>query len=260
MKPLRVVTWNCAGALRKKIDALDRLDADVYIIQECEDPAESSADYRDWCGDYQWTGSSKHKGLGVFPKNGHKVERLPWYGEFRIAGLTSQSTSTSWATSDLQLFLPISLNGDLTLLAVWTKGSDAQVFGYMGQFWKFLQIHRDQLSHERTLIMGDFNSNAIWDKADRWWSHSDCVAELAQAGLQSAYHHHSGETQGQETVPTFFLQRNAAKRYHIDYAFCSEDLLPDSSLVIGACEDWIGISDHMPLMLTVYRDAEDLYY
>jgi exodeoxyribonuclease-3 len=192
----------------------------------------------------------------MFPKNGHKMERLPWYGEFRIAGLESRSKSVSWTTTDLQLFLPVSLDDELTLLAVWTKGTDSQAFGYMGQFWKFLQIHREELSHRRTLVMGDFNSNAIWDKSDRWWSHSDCVDELAQAGLKSAYHHHFGEAPGQETVPTFFLQRNTAKPYHIDYAFCSEDLLPGSSLKVGACDDWIQVSDHVPLLLTVHSGID----
>jgi endonuclease/exonuclease/phosphatase family metal-dependent hydrolase len=59
------------------------------------------------------------------------------------------------------------------------------------------------------------------------------------------------ETQGSESIPTFFLQRNAGKHYQIDYAFVSEDLIGECGLEIGRANDWLAISDHMPIEVLV---------
>jgi exonuclease III len=51
---MRIVTWNCNGALRKKLTEADALDADILVIQECEDSAQSTNAYRAWASDYLW--------------------------------------------------------------------------------------------------------------------------------------------------------------------------------------------------------------
>ncbi len=248
---MRIITWNCNGALRKRTDVLDALDADVLIIQECENPAESTDAYKAWAGDYLWSGTSRHKGIGVFPKKGANLRRLDWAGCFSIQGLRSSSEALSWRTEDLHLFLPFSVNDSLQVLAVWTKGGRDESFPYMGQFWKYLQIHRDQLSQNATLIAGDFNSNACWDKSDRWWNHSDVVDELRAIGVESLYHRQYAEAQGSESRPTFYHRKNPEQPYHIDYIFASKDLLPACKLRVGVAEEWLAMSDHMPMILTL---------
>ncbi len=248
---MKIVTWNCNGALRKKTKEVDSLDADILIIQECENPSESTKEYRKWAGNYLWTGTSKNKGVGVFPKNGSDIKKLEWAGTFKVNGFKRSHPSHRWQTSDLKLFLPFRVNDHFTVLGVWTKGSDSEVFAYMGQFWKYLQIHDTDLSGQKTLIIGDFNSNAIWDKVDRWWNHSGVINELSDLGIESLYHYQTAEAQGAEKQPTFFLHRKNEKPYHIDYAFLSKDLLPHSGIRIGRREDWIAVSDHMPVSVTI---------
>jgi exodeoxyribonuclease-3 len=248
---MKIVTWNCNGALRKKVSELDALDADVLIVQECENPAESTPAYRDWAGNYLWKGLSKNKGIGVFPRKNNKVSEAKWSGSFDIAGMGSKNPATHWQTEDLELFLPFTLNSKYTLLGVWTKGGDNKAFNYIGQLWKYLQIHKTELSSQKSLVLGDFNSNAIWDKSDCWWNHSDVVAELLEIGIQSVYHSLRVESPGEETTPTLFLQRNISKPYHVDYVFASEDLLPQCQIDVGSMKHWLHISDHMPLTVEI---------
>ncbi len=248
---MKIVTWNCNGALRNKTEALDTLNADVYVVQECENPSLSTSKFQEWAGDYLWMGTSKHKGLGVFPKKGNTVQASQWQGTFSHSGVINGNPSSSWSTDDLKLFLPFILNDKYQVLGVWTKAEGSKVFRYIGQLWKYLQIHRDQLNRSNTILLGDFNSNSIWDKPDRWWNHSDVVEELAAISLESLYHQQTLQAQGQETTPTFFLQRNLEKAYHIDYVFVSQNLMSSCHLQIGNQEQWLGLSDHMPLTLSI---------
>lgn len=248
---MRITTWNCNGALRKKLDKADSLTSNLYIVQECEDPALSTEHYREWAGDYLWVGTNKNKGIGVFPKNGNRVKKLDWYGEYRIEGVKSFHLSAHWSTSDLKLFLPFVLNDEYTVLGVWTKGSDSEAFGYVGQLWKYIQIHGKDLSKPKTMILGDLNSNAVWDKSDRWWSHSGVIRELKELDFQSLYHVQESVEQGSENQATFYLHRNIEKAYHIDYAFVYKDLIKSSSINIDESGEWLDISDHMPVTITL---------
>ncbi len=248
---MKIVTWNCNGALRKKLDKADSFDADVLIIQECENPSQSTKAYQLWANQHLWFGTNKNKGIGVFAKSGNTIQHLNWSGTFKMHGLQSKSTSTSWSTKELELFLPFHLNDQFNILACWTKGNDSQIFGYMGQFWKYLQIHRPHLNQQISFVLVDFNSNSIWYKEDRWWSHTDTINELSAINIESLYHYQTGEQQGNEQQPTFYHQRNDSKPFHIDYVFMSRDLLPRSRITIGHISEWISVSDHMPLCVSI---------
>ena len=231
---MRIATWNCNGALRKKLDALDALKFDLAVIQECEDPARSiTASYKAWAKNYLWTGTNKNKGIGVFAAPGLKIQPV------------------DLDLGQLQSFLPCLVQDRFLLIATWTRQANSPTFQYIGQLWKFIQAHRALLSAQPSMIVGDLNSNVRWDKWDRWWNHSDVVRELSDIGLESVYHRSRGLPQGSEPEPTFFLQRNPLKPYHIDYVFAPVTWMDGCSAWIGESEEWLQWSDHMPLVVRV---------
>lgn len=229
---MKIVSWNCNGALRKKYEKLCLLNADLYIIQECEDPAQVyDKEYKCWANNYLWIGKNKNNGLGIFAKEGISLNPL------------------KLESGRLEYFLPCTVNNNLTLLAVWTKEANSPTFRYIGQLWKYLQLYKNHFQGDNSIIIGDFNSNACWDVWDRWWNHSDVVRELEEIGLVSLYHSHKSEVQGKEKEPTFYMNRKLEKPYHIDYAFLSNKIASSSIMDIGSAEIWLQHSDHMPLIV-----------
>lgn len=71
---------------------------------------------------------------------------------------------------------------------------------------------------------------------------------MEEIGIRSLYHEYFSENQGEEKSPTFYLQRNVLKKYHIDYVFASKELIATPiELKVGNCEEWLEWSDHMPI-------------
>ena len=242
---MKIVTWNCAGAFRKKFHLLEKFDADIYFIQECEDPSTSIPAYRDWANNYFWIKDTKHKGLGVFAKSHIKLERL------------------EWDDADLKLFLPVRVNDSFNLLAVWTKPNASSNYRYIGQLWKYLELHRTRMIGCLSVLCGDLNSNKIWDHQHSHASHSDVVNQLSEVGMHSLYHSTFGEEQGKEQQKTFFMYRKQDPKcqFHIDYAFLSSDLIDPASdsISIGTFGEWIQHSDHVPLEFRVDVVGADVH-
>lgn len=250
---MKIVTWNCNGGLRKKLKPLDALGADLCVIQECEDPSQSTKSFGDWAGDYLWCGGGKNKGIGIFARNGNKIQRLSWEKYFTMLGSDPKDAeSASWHTKELKEFLPVRVNDSFNMLAIWTKQSEGGTFGYAGQLWRYLQSHQNDIKNEDCLILGDLNSNIRWDRPDRWWNHSDNVRILKNLGLQSLYHHTKGVEQGDEPDPTFYMYRKKDRAYHIDYIFASKALMCNYQFRCHKGEEWLEYSDHVPLEVTLY--------
>ncbi|MCC6925857.1 endonuclease/exonuclease/phosphatase family protein [Novosphingobium sp.] len=228
---MRIVSWNCNGGLRRKTELLDALNADILVVQECEDPSAYGTEYRDWAGNHLWIGDLRSKGLGIFARSNLSLEPLDWCGE------------------DFRLFLPARIGDKFELLGVWTQSTRPASAAYIGQLWGYLLANHARLG-PNAVICGDFNSNRIWDRPRRTGNHSHVVAKLAQLELTSLYHQAFEEDQGAESVPTFYLYRKPDRPFHIDYIFAHQSLVqePGFAFAVGRSELWLTASDHMPLV------------
>ena len=59
------------------------------------------------------------------------------------------------------------------------------------------------------------------------------------------------ELQGLETKATYFHHKKKDSPHHIDYLFCSKYMLSLLELDIKQYNDWIKLSDHMPLVINI---------
>ena len=229
---MRLVTWNCNGALRNKAHLLDELNADLFIVQECEDPARFNGAATRWFDSYLWHGEDANKGIGVFSRSNLPLRRID---------LDSRNT---------ELMLPFAFGEDRTGLAVWTKAGDKTHGSYIGQLWHYIQKNLSFVSNA-SLVCGDFNSNAQWDRKRRVGNHSDVVDALEGMGLSSIYHRVFNEPHVSESVPTFFMYRKDNKTYHIDYVFMSHRFadVDGASIELPAGSQWRAASDHIPIVV-----------
>lgn len=234
---MKIATWNCNMAFRKKAGSILAHKPDIVIVPECECPEKLKfSPETPIPTDMIWKGTNQHKGLGVLSYSNYKFKLLDDYNPA------------------LKTILPISVTGgnfDFTLFAIWANNPEDKNYQYIGQVWKAIQHYDSLLKNERTILMGDFNSNTIWDKPKREGNHSTVVERLEQKEIYSTYHKHLKQTQGKEEHSTLFMYRHQNKPYHIDYCFASIDLIDKlRNVEIGSYEEWTKYSDHKPVIVT----------
>lgn len=222
---MKILSWNCNCKFREKFKEIIKYNADVYVIQECEDPKKcSNKEYLEFAKNFFWCGNDKNKGLGIFAKD--KIEMK----------------KNDWKSYCLQNFLSVNLNNKYNLLGVWACKP------YIEEYYIYQNINIDNFN-ENTIIIGDFNSNKIWDKYNKNRNHSIVVNELKNKGLESIYHYYFNETQGNESKNTFYLYRHLDKGYHIDHCFANKEIVKKYQILFE--EKWLKYSDHIPIMLEV---------
>lgn len=145
-----------------------------------------------------------------------------------------------WGTQSYRFFIPVKVNDSFTLVGSWACDP------YIQEFADFIHAAEKYLD-ANTVIIGDLNSNAIFDKDNikSGKTHSIIVSELRKIGLEDIYHHKSGDEQGKEKIPTFFLYRHLDKPFHIDHCFATPHKI--KKMTIHARWQWLALSDHLPI-------------
>jgi endonuclease/exonuclease/phosphatase family metal-dependent hydrolase len=217
-------------ALRNKWEQLARLEPDVAVIQECE--TEEKWPQQGY-SQAAWYGSNQNKGLAVVT-----------FGPWRVEACEQLDPS-------IEFVLPARISGPKTfnLLGVWTKQSPVKGQSYIGQMHRAAQVYSSWLSAADSVVIGDWNSNAQWDRAQKA-NHSATVALLSAAKLESAYHTHNHCIPGRERHPTWYNHKRAERGFHIDYCFVPQSWLAKMrSVSVGQFDQWRPFSDHCPLVV-----------
>jgi exonuclease III len=222
---MKVLTWNCNLVFRKDFELIRHFDADIIVIQECEKlDLDQFEGYKS-----HWIGMNDSKGLAVLTKG----ESIFPSDLFR---------------SDLVYFLPVSF-GTTAVLGVWAFNGRAggKVLNGSGYVLDALSHYEKWIkSHKKIVIAGDFNNAPYFDKPGHINNFVDINSRLNNFGLTSAYHNYSGELIGSESKFTHYHQKNPNKGFHIDYTYTNFQTI--TSVEIGKLEDWVSVSDHVPLI------------
>lgn len=222
---MKIVSWNCNGKFREKFKNIIQFNAEIYVIQECENPSNyKDTDYYSFANNYIWVGEDKNKGLGIFADKNINLHR------------------NDWDSYCLRNFISVNINHKFDLVGVWA------CVPYIEEYYIYQSIHVDKYSNN-TIIIGDFNSNKIWDKKHKNRNHTNVVKLLEEKGLISAYHYIYNDNQGEEKINTFYLYRHLDKGYHIDHCFVHKDKIINYQVVDD--KYWLRYSDHMPIILEI---------
>ena len=233
---MKVITWNCCLKLSAKFDSIKSLNPDILIVQESE---KLPKDYFP-NAEYHWAGHTDQKGIGVLLFN-------------------SKGEIDSSFNNKLDYFLPLNLHNGMKLLATWSfthRAAGRFGEGHLGHVSDALVYYQDWLAEsDRGIIAGDFNNSVIWDKGNKESNFINTNSTIESLGFKSSYHHVMNEDFGSEKAATLYHTKNKNKIYHIDYVYLKG--IKPISVDVGLYEDWIKLSDHMPLSIIADTDNID---
>ncbi len=233
---MRLVSWNCAMGLGRKLPALAALRPDIAILSEVACPDRLRLQVPEFSElPIVWVGDNPNKGLAVVSFAGDEL------------ALDSSYRNTN------QYIAPIHVNGSRSfrLLAVWDHNDRKEGLNWRpGPLLRALADSSAFCEHDDLVVAGDFNNNPQWDKPNGPNNMTRISQELMKRGLVSLYHNCNGLSFGAEAQGTYWQYRDRMKAYHIDYIFVPIAWLKNMvSFDIGSFDNWCvpGLSDHAPL-------------
>jgi len=258
---MRIVSWNCHyGFDKKKPETIKEYNADILVIPECReiDMRGSGYDekYHDWYGDHKEAtdtsgniNKEKDLGIGIFWKDGIRIFlKQEWKNDLRH-------------NSDFRYLVPYKVEGNFetfTIIAVWTKNRTdvSDPLDYVQKAHAAVDYYKSiGLLDGRVILIGDFNSNAIWDNRYREeCNHSKLVKKLEQLGIKDC----SSSLTKDEFSTYYYYYKKKECRVVIDYCFASDELIKSATFIPpnpnyweeeNGIKRWRGLSDHCPIIV-----------
>jgi endonuclease/exonuclease/phosphatase family metal-dependent hydrolase len=224
---MRLVSWNCfRGECHTRASGLDDLDADLIVLQECSRPVGPGL------RSAIWFGADEKQSLAMLAGNGYSLTRLP------------QHHDVTHSVFPARVDGPNSFN----LLGIWAKPDPT----YVSSILRGLDAYSSILGSGPTVVMGDFNSHACFDRHGGP-THGSLVEQLEKEfGLVSAYHSVPGRNPAETESPTHFWRWKQENGFHIDYCFVPVSWVPFIRAVTVLDEPVKSReSDHRPLIVDV---------
>lgn len=228
---LRLATWNCRGAFKKKKHIIEAIDADVLVVQECS-KTDALATDAPWSPPFE----NGTKGTAVFCRAPWKASRLE-------------------ADPTLPWVLPVELSHahtgrSINLLAFWANKTKTGP-SHAEQFAMLMDSYADMIRSGHCLIAGDLNAS-IQGPSKR--PHARNLRQAEGLGLVSAYHYANRVEHGKEkdmTLRWIGPGRNE-HFYHCDFIFVPLTLASGmGSSVIDTFAWTPPVSDHRPVIIDI---------
>jgi endonuclease/exonuclease/phosphatase family metal-dependent hydrolase len=253
---LRVVVWNIAGKMRAW-SALDRLKADIYLLNEAIVPVERQ-------GVWSPTGT-RGRDQATRPWTAAVISRLrfstipdarPQWRQSRRKVPFECSRPGTWVAANIDT--PMGAVASVALYGLMDEFSDASVHRSLSELSPVLD---DRRYNERVLLGGDLNTGTQWPKREQAFNDRDrnvlerivalglvdCVAAKRPPGRLKGCLCIDGEACTH--VRTRRDSRHPTVPYQTDYLFATPKLVSRLiSCEVLALDEWFAISDHAPIV------------
>jgi len=234
---VRIISWNCQGGYRKKIEKILELKPDIAVIQECENLEK----LRVFCKEkiplksFWFGGFYPHRGVGVF-----------FYKDYQILSMENNIS--------IEFIIPMKImnNFEFYLFAIWAMAPLGEDKGksYTYQIEKAVKKYKNILKNNLSILIGDYNTYHIEKPVEK--TGFMVIEEFKKLEIFSAYHEYFKKGYGEHNHYTFYQHKKTEFKHMLDYCFASISLIEKiSNVEIGKYEDWIEFSDHCPLIVEI---------
>lgn len=249
---MKIVSWNCGSGFYTydKYKKIRELDADIYVIQEVNEPKHTNEEYDEFMKNSRYlpyfeTDNGWDKGIAIIAKEHINLDELHWDYKYND-------------------FLSVRVNDSFNLVGVWThdkrkingkwEKNGKGISEYVKRVAEYLELYKHELRTSDNLVMcGDFNIDITNNK---YKNNGKFAHTLKDYGYESIYHKLNNKKLNEKCEPTLYMERKsgADKEFHVDYLFTKPELV--KSFRIGSKDKYIGPaktdnSDHVPLIFEI---------